>query len=631
MCGICGVFNYNIKHRLDSSGIEAMNATMKHRGPDDDGFYVQQNIGLGHRRLSIIDLATGHQPLSNEDKTVWIAYNGEIYNYLNLRNELESKGHVFRTKSDTETIIHAYEEYGADCVDRLRGMFAFAIWDEAKQRLFLTRDRLGIKPLYYYIDKDSVVFASEIKALLAWGIKAEVNKRVLDSYVTLGYVPAPNTMFKGIYKLLPGHNLICSNGEVKLHKYWDFDHIQPEEKPESYYSERLLELLSECIDIRLMSEVPLGVFLSGGLDSSIIVSMLGQRDYKPLRTFSVGYHRKYEDCELEYADIVAQKFNTEHHELNLESIDFFDLIPKIIWHLDEPVLEAPSVPLYLLSKFSREHVTVMLSGEGADELFAGYSIYKHMSVFEHYGLVPGFLRKGIINPVLKKMASSRRDIKYTDWLPLPLRQRYLGVQAELTGSFKERLYSADLKELAMEYNVEQDIMPYYERVRDKDALSQMLYVDTKVWLPDDLLLKADKMTMATSIELRVPFLDHKLVEFAATIPSRYKLRRWTEKYILKRAVAKSVPPAIINRPKRGFPIPISTWFAEGLGQNAREILLDSKTQQRGYFNRNFVEEMLQKQSQGREDWSSQIFLLIALEFWHRTFIDPGKPASQGLV
>ncbi len=621
MCGICGVFNYNLAHRVDSAKIAAMNATMAHRGPDDDGFYVKQNIGLGHRRLSIIDLESGHQPICNEDKTVWIAYNGEIYNYLNLRRELESKGHRFRSKSDTETIVHAYEEYGASCIDNLRGMFAFAVWDEMKQRLFLVRDRLGIKPLYYYFDKDTVVFASEIKAILKWGVKAEVNQRVLDSYLSLGYVPAPNTMFKGIYKLLPGHSLTCSKGEIKLYQYWDFDHIQPEEKPESYYSKRVLELLDECIAMRLMSEVPLGVFLSGGLDSSAVVSILGQRDYKPLSTFSVGYNRQHEDCELKYADIVAQKFQTEHHVLNLESIDFFELIPKIIRYMDEPVLEAAAIPLYLLSKFARKHVTVMLSGEGSDELFGGYLIYKHMCVMERYNLIPRFLRQGIINPALKKMAASRRDVKYTDWLPLPLDQRYLGVKAEVTDSLKDWLYSADLKKLAAQYSVQQELMPYYERVKDKDALSQMLYVDTKVWLPDDLLLKADKMTMATSMELRVPFLDHKLVEFAASIPSRYKLKRWTEKYILKQAVAKIVPPVILNRPKKGFPVPVSTWFAKDLHQQTRDVLLDLKTRQRGYFNQHAIEKVLHKQSQGKEDWSAQIFSLIALELWHRIFID----------
>ncbi len=621
MCGICGVFNYDLKHKVDASKIEAMNTTMRHRGPDDDGFYIKQNIGLGHRRLSIIDIESGHQPLCNEDKSIWIAYNGETYNYLQLRRELQHKGHSFSSKSDTETIVHAYEEYGAGCVDRLRGMFAFAIWDEAEQRLFLVRDRLGIKPLYYYFDKNTVAFASEIKAILAWGVKAEVNQRVLDSYLSLGYVPAPNTMFKGIYKLLPGHSLICSKGELKLHKYWDFDHIQPEDKPESYYAERLLELLSECIDMRLMSEVPLGVFLSGGLDSSAVVSILGQKVYNPLRTFSVGYNRRHEVCEFKYADIVAQQFQTEHHELNLESIDFFDLIPKIIWYMDEPVLEAAAIPLYLLSKFAREHVTVMLSGEGADELFGGYLIYKHMCAMERYSLVPRFLRQGLINPVLTKLAASRRDVKYTDWLPLPLEQRYLGVKAEVTDRLKGWLYSDDLKKLATQYSVQQELMPYYERVRGKDALAQMLYVDTKVWLPDDLLLKADKMTMATSMELRVPFLDHKLVEFAAGIPSRYKLKRWTEKYILKQAVAKIVPPTILNRPKKGFPVPLATWFAKDLNQKARDILLDTKTRERGYFNPHSIEKILQKQSQGKEDWSAQIFSLITLELWHRTFID----------
>jgi asparagine synthase (glutamine-hydrolysing) len=620
MCGICGVFFYQ-QQKPHRETLKKMNATMRHRGPDGEGYYFGDNIGLGHRRLSIIDLESGQQPMSNEDKTVWIAYNGEVYNYRELQAQLSQKGHLFRTHCDTESIIHAYEEYGEACVEKLRGMFAFAIWDEPRQRLFLARDRLGIKPLYYYLGRDSVAFASEIKALLAWGVKAEVNRQVLDSYLTLGYVPAPQTMFAGIYKLLPGHSLTCTREGTRLRKYWDFDHLQPEERPESYYTEKLMGLLSDCVDMRLMSEVPLGVFLSGGLDSSTVVSILGQRAYKPLRTFSVGYHRRYDDCELKYADIIARRFHSEHHELNLDSVDFFDLIPKIIWHLDEPVLEAAAIPLYLLSKFAREHITVMLSGEGSDELFGGYLIYKHMCAMEYFGLMPGWLRHNIIGPLMKRLANSRRAVKYSDWFPLPLAQRYLGVKAELTDGLREKLYSAELKNLAVQHSVQQEIMPYYERVQHKDALAQMLYVDTKLWLPDDLLTKADKMTMATSVELRVPFLDHKLVEFAATIPSRYKLRRWTEKYILKQAVAKIVPPAIVQRPKRGFPVPISAWFAEGLKQQASEILLDTRTRQRGYFNHRFLETMLQEQSWGKEDWSAQIFSLIALELWHRIFID----------
>jgi asparagine synthase (glutamine-hydrolysing) len=621
MCGICGILNYDIEQPVEPSIMKAMNDVMLHRGPDDEGFYVKGNIGLGHRRLSIIDLATGQQPMSNEDKTVWIVYNGEIYNYLNLRKDLQNRGHLFSTHSDTETIVHAYEEYGAACTELIRGMFAFAIWDAPRQRLFLARDRLGIKPVYYSLEQNRILFASEIKALLAGGVRAEVNQQALDSYLTLGYVPAPNTMFKGIYKLLPGYNLTVSKGDVRLNKYWDFDHIQPQERPESYYSEKLLELLTDCVDMRLMSEVPLGVFLSGGLDSSTVVSILGKKDYKPLRTFSVGYNRRYEDCELEYADIVAKHFQTEHHELNLESLDFFELITKIIWHMDEPVLEAAAIPLYLLSQFSRRYVTVMLSGEGSDELFGGYLIYKHMCAMEYFDLMPDWLRSNALGPLMRRLANSRRAVKYSDWFSLPLEKRYLGVKAEVTDTMRNWLYSPGLRELAARHSVLQDILPYYERVREKDALSQMLYVDTKVWLPDDLLTKADKMTMANSIELRVPFLDHKMVEFAAAIPSRYKLKRWNEKYILKQAVAGIVPQAIINRPKRGFPVPISTWFANELNQKAKEVLLEEKTQQRGYFNRQSLEAMLDKQSKGKEDWSAQIFSLLTLELWNRKFID----------
>ncbi len=631
MCGICGIMHYAGEKTIDREILKEMTDSMVHRGPDDSGSYLgwdagrdRARLGLGHRRLSIIDLsAQGHQPMSNEDGTVWIVYNGEVYNFSSLKSDLIKKGHRFKSNTDTEVIVHLYEEEGKACVGKLRGMFAFAVWDEKKKNLFLARDRLGIKPLYYYFNDKTLIFASEIKSLLkSKEIIPEVNRAVLDAYLTFGFVPAPHTMFKNVYKLLPGHTLTYANERIVTEKYWDFDQIeQSPGRKESDYAREFMELLDECVKMRLISDVPLGVFLSGGLDSSTVVALMSRMAAGRVKTFSVGYKNK-EANELEYARIVARKFNTEHHEFCLEPTDFYECIPKLIWHFDEPVVEAAAIPLYFISKLSRQHVTVLLSGEGADELLGGYSIYNRMRSMEQYRRLPLFLRNKVFDPLLLNfIASDKKKKKYSQWLNLPLEQRYLGVACELAHDFKNSLYSADFNNDGRSQKTFEYLSPYYEQVRNKDALTKMLYVDTKVWLPDDLLVKADKMTMATSVELRVPFLDYKLVEFAASIPSRFKIKNGVNKYLLKKAASRLLPPEVVYRKKQGFPVPIKAWFRGDFNEKIADVLLDPKSVQRGYFNKEHIVKMLAMHKQGRDELSKLLFSLTVLEIWHRVFID----------
>jgi len=633
MCGICGFVSLNGNESISKNCLSAMNNVMQHRGPDDEGTYfdcpIGENsfsVGLGHRRLSIIDLSVqGHQPMSNEDGSVWIVYNGEVYNFIELKDFLIKKGHKFKSHTDTEVIIHLYEEKGKECVNYLRGMFAFAIWDTKKKILFAARDRLGIKPFYYYYDSDKLVFASEVKSILKSGkVQPQVNKEVIDAYLTFGYVPAPQTMFSDIIKLQPGYMLTYEQGKLSVEQYWDINGIeQSQDKGEEYYLEQFRGLLGDCVKMRLISDVPLGVFLSGGIDSSTVVGLMSRMSpEKQVKTFCVGYKDK-QSSELEYARIVAKYFNTEHHEFYLEPADFYSFIPKLVWHLDEPVVEAAAIPLYFISKLAHEYVTVLLSGEGADELFAGYYIYKKMEMIESYRRLPSWIRKNFSDPLLiNSIVSDKKKKMFRHYLNLPLEERYLGVSVELTPEIKSQLYDP---EFSLEYgNLKlpyEYLSPYYRRISHKDALTKMLYIDTKVWLPDDLLIKADKMSMATSVELRVPFLDYKLVEFAMSVPSKYKMHNSTTKYLLKKSVKSLLPKEIIHRKKKGFPVPINAWFKGDFSEKAAAVLMDGKSLKRGIFRSDNIAKLIKTHKQGKEDYSRLLFSLIMLEFWHNIFID----------
>jgi asparagine synthase (glutamine-hydrolysing) len=608
--------------------------TMIHRGPDDDGFFVEGNVGLGHRRLSIIDLGGGKQPIFNEDESAVIMFNGEVYNYAALTEELVARGHSFRTRSDTEAIIHAYEEYGDDCVSRLRGMFAFAIWDRRKKRLLLVRDRLGIKPVYYYMGGGILAFASEIKALLELPeIPREVDPDALDLYLSLRYVPGPRTMFKNIFKLQPGHLLVADHSGVQTKKYWDLEYREPEHGSLKSYLESFEELLEESVRLRLVAEVPLGVFLSGGLDSSAILALMSKATGgERVSSFSVGYEEsageENEANEFEYARMASAAFAADHHEFRVGVTGFRDLVPDLVWHLDEPLADPSCIPLYLISKLARRYITVVLSGEGADEALAGYGIYHKMLALDRIYNGLGPLASPLAS-LLSRLAPGESVRRYMSLSGLPLESRYRGVSRGLSPALKQRLLGRK-NAPGSENLVDELFGSYFRKVEKASPLDRMLYVDAKVWLPDDLLLKADKMTMANSLELRVPFLDHKFLEFTAGLPGHLKLHGGNGKFLLREAMRGVLPEPIINRSKKGFPVPTEPWLRGGLVEFTREALLSPDSSCRRFMDSRVVEEIVNQHQLGRTDRHQEIWTLLIFEFWHRLFIEGSlnRPARQ---
>jgi asparagine synthase (glutamine-hydrolysing) len=624
MCGICGIVKFDNSDPVDQVVIERMTESLAHRGPDDAGYFVQGQVGLGHRRLSIIDLSGGRQPIFNEDRSAAIIFNGEIYNYRALAAVLSSAGHIFKTRSDTETILHAYEEYGDDCVDQLRGMFGFAIWDRGKRRLLLARDRLGVKPIYYYRNDRFLAFASEIKSLLeVESIPREVDPESLDMYLSLRYVPGPRTMFKNIFRLQPGHILVADDSGVRTTKYWDITYPDLEPRSPEYLLERFRELLDESVRMRLISEVPLGVFLSGGLDSSAILAMMtAATEGERVKTFSVGYEalgaEEEAANEFDYARLAARSFASEHHEYRLDAKGFAEFVPELVRFLDEPLADPSCIPLYFISKLAREHITVVLSGEGADEILAGYGIYGRMLALNRIYGGSGALRG--LAPWMARLMPSERLRHYVRMCGEPLESRYRGVSRGFSAEGKLRLIGADRMQRS-EQRLQEIFGGYFNAVRDASPLDQMLYVDAKVWLPDDLLIKADKMTMANGLELRVPFLDHKMVEFAATLPNASKAGGRGGKTLLRQAMRGILPDAIIDRPKKGFPIPIGSWLRTSLRQFTRDHLLAPDSACSRYFDRDETTRLVHEQEQGTVDRSQEIWTLLVFEFWHRHFIE----------
>jgi asparagine synthase (glutamine-hydrolysing) len=636
MCGICGIVNFDGSDPVDRIVIERMTESLAHRGPDDAGYFVEGRVGLGHRRLSIIDLSGGRQPIFNEDRSAAIVFNGEIYNYRDLAEALKTAGHTFRTRSDTETILHAYEEYGDDCVQQLRGMFGFAIWDGAKQRLLLARDRLGVKPVYYYRDRHFLAFASEIKSLLEIrSIPREVDPDAFDMYLSLRYVPGPRTMFKNIFRLQPGHVLVADDSGIRITKYWDIDYPDPEPHSPEFLLERFRELLDESVRMRLLSEVPLGVFLSGGLDSSAILATMSKyAGDSRVKTFSVGYQasRAEETAsnEFEYARLAADAFASEHHEYRLDATHFAEFVPDLVSYLDEPLADPSCIPLYFISKLAREHITVVLSGEGADEILAGYGIYSKMLALDRIYAGAGPLSR--LAPWIANLAPSEKLRHYVRMCGQALETRYRGVSRGFTEEGKLRLVGADrMKQSERQFR---DVFGgYFKAVENASPLDRMLYVDAKVWLPDDLLIKADKMTMANGLELRVPFLDHKMVEFAATLPNASKIHGKGGKTLLRSAMRGVLPDAIIDRPKKGFPIPIGSWLRTSLRQFTRDHLLARDSACSRYVDRDETARLVEEHEQGRADRSQEIWTLLVFEFWHRHFIEdhPAAPGRHALM
>ncbi len=628
MCGIAGIVNFNGAGIVDKAVVEKMTRALAHRGPDDDGFFVEGQVGLGHRRLSIIDLSGGKQPIFNEDESAAIVFNGEIYNYRDLAARLASAGHIFKTRSDTETILHAYEEYGDDCVQHLRGMFGFAIWDRRARRLLLARDRLGVKPVYYYCDGRFLAFASEIKALLEIpSIPREVDPESLDLYLSLRYVPGPRTMFKNIFRLLPGHLLVADDAGMRTKKYWDINYAVSELRQPRQLVEQFRGLLDESVRLRLISEVPLGVFLSGGLDSSAILAIASKLcQGERVKTFSVGYEalNAQEEAanEFDYARLAANAFSSDHHEYRLSAKEFESSASDLVWHLDEPLADPSSIPLYFVAKLAREHITVVLSGEGADEILAGYGIYPRMLALDQiYRRSPAKL----VAPLVARFTPSEAVRNYVRMSGQPMEARYRGVSRGFSNEGKRRLVGND-RMTQSEHHLQDIFGTHFQAVRSASPLNQMLYVDAKVWLPDDLLIKADKMTMANGLELRVPFLDHKLVEFAAALPDDRKLNG-TGKAILRQAMRGVLPVPIIDRPKKGFPIPIASWLRGPLRQFTHDHLLARHSACSSYFECGAVAQVVGEHERSRVDRSEEIWTLLVFELWHRRFIENHEERS----
>jgi asparagine synthase (glutamine-hydrolysing) len=602
--------------------LTAMARTIAHRGPDDHGLFIGDGIGLAHRRLSIIDLAGGHQPLANEDGKVVVTFNGEIYNYAELTRRLESRGHRFATRSDTEVIVHGYEEYGDDCVLEMRGMFAFALWDERRRRLLLTRDRLGIKPLYYWSRPGLLVFGSEIKALLAHPeVKAEVDPEALELYLSLRYVPGPRTLFQGIFKLPPGHQLVADPHGFRLRRYWDLPADAEGSIPAADAVARFSELLEESVRLRLISEVPVGVFLSGGLDSTTVLAELSRvAPGRRFHAYTVGYRGESEADkaadEIGYARLAAHTFGAEHHVLRISDQTFRDALPEVIWYLDEPVADPASVPLFLISRLARDTITVVLSGEGADEILGGYGIYRRMLALERVHRLLGGAR--MPQAITRSMPGERLG-HLASLVGLPLESRYRGVSRAFLPATRARLLGQG--DVARSCRYADDLFAeLYGRVAHVSPLGRMLYVDTKTWLPDDLLIKADRMTMANAQELRVPLLDHRLVELAARLPPTCKVRGRTGKALLREATAGRVPAAILERPKKGFAVP-TVPLLRRLDGYTRELLLDRSAACRSWFDPKVVTRLLDEHASGAASRDQELFALLVFELWHGTFVD----------
>lgn len=632
MCGIAGIVGLSGETQANPAVLRRMCGVMSHRGPDDEGIYTEGRAGIGMRRLSIVDLATGHQPLSNEDDSLWIVFNGEIYNHAALREQLIAAGHAYRTKSDTETIIHLYEQYGRECVERLRGMFAFAIWDRRRKSLFIARDRLGIKPLYYTKTAKEFLFGSEIKVLLEHpDTRPELNRRTVPEYLAFGYLSGDETLYCGVRKLMPGHWLELNEaGEIKIEQYWDVAPVVDEpRRDESYYVNAYRELLEGAVKSHLMSDVPLGVFLSGGVDSSAVAALMTQIRREPIETFSVGYaEQSY--SELPYARTVAQHIQSMHHEVSVSSDDFFDALPKLIWHEDEPITWPSSVALYFVAELARERVKVVLTGEGSDETLAGYSRYaftlKNRALDNVYrGLVPRSLRTGI-----------RKFIGESEWINATARRKlshsFLGTDGESWTSFYfDNFFSAFRQEDQFELltpSFRQEVPPgaAYRHVMQiwehssGELLERLLYTDLKTYLVE-LLMKQDNMSMAASIESRVPFLDHVLVEWAMRVPANIQIHGLAGKRILKKAMEGLLPNSILYRPKLGFPTPWSGWLAGPRLDTIERMLLEPRSLERGFFAREAVERLFREHRAKYRDHYDRIWRLLNFELWQRVCIE----------
>jgi asparagine synthase (glutamine-hydrolysing) len=628
MCGIVGIVRRS-GQSVDEGVLASMCDAIRHRGPDDDGFYLKDSVGLAMRRLAIIDLAHGKQPIANEDETAWIVFNGEIYNYLELRSKLEKLGHSFRTNSDTEAIVHAYGEFGADCPRHLRGMFAFAIWDEREGELFIARDRVGKKPLLYSLTPaGDLVFGSEFRALLCHPqVSRDVDYEAIHHYLSFMCVPAPLTAFTAIRKLEPGHSLrFTRDGEIKIERYWEPDFNRKEKWTEEEAGERAVAVLREAVRVRLMSEVPLGAFLSGGIDSSAVVALMSEESSERVKTFSIGFEEQ-DFSELHHARRVAERVGADHHEFIVRP-DAMEVLPTLVEHYGEPYADSSAIPTYYVSRETRRHVTVALNGDGGDECFAGYERYAAMQLAETYRRVPSALREGVIRQLIELMPSSEirrsrvRDVKrFARAASLPAVERYLRWISVFDSDAKDSLYTDEFRARMRPHRAADFIAPWFARANGAGVVDAALLADTMTYLPNDLLVKVDIASMANSLEARSPFLDHHVIEFAASLPSELKLRGRTTKYLLKKVLRKLVPVENLERRKQGFGVPIGHWFRGEMKGFLREILLTEKSLNRGLFKPEAVRRLVEDHVAGRADHSHRLWTLLMLELWFNRFID----------
>lgn len=630
MCGICGI----VKREGDKSAIERqirqMSDQIRHRGPDDGGAYFWGDdavVGLGHRRLSIIDLSVaGHQPMSNENGTIWVVLNGEIYNYDTLKDELLKKGHVFKSTSDTEVILHSYEEYGKDCVKHFRGMFAFALWDQNKQVLLLARDRVGKKPLLYHYARGVFCFASEFSAILASGvINKEVNNEAIHYYLTLGYIPAPITVYNGVFKLPPAHLLTLEKGKLEIEQYWQLNYQQKIDISEEEAANEVLRLLKEAVKIRLHSDVPLGAFLSGGIDSSAVVAVMSQFCDRRVKTFSIGFEDG-DYNELKFARIIANRFNTDHNELIVKS-DALKILPILVERYGEPFADSSCIPTYCVAQETKRYVTVALNGDGGDELFAGYERYQAMSGAEFYRGLPIILKKiisgitGIFPDSIEQKNRFRRVRRFFEGAELPELNRYMKWVGIFDDKLRRDIYTQHFQEISSKADILKFIGWLSIDQKKMSLIDRLLYMDTTTYLPGDLLTKVDIASMANSLEARSPFLDHKFMEFVAMLPARYKLKYTTKKYILKKALKDLLPDSIIHRRKMGFGIPVGKWFRNELNGFVRSALVSKRFSSRGYFKPEAIKHMVNQHIGEKADYSFQLWAILMLELWHQRYTD----------
>jgi len=647
MCGICGKISFDGKPVREDL-LRKMCRSFSYRGPDDHGTYITDsildngkrvNLGLGHQRLSIIDLSSaGHQPMTNEDGTIWITYNGEVYNFKELRSDLKHKGHIFKSDTDTEVILHLYEEEGIDAVHRLNGMFAFAIWDENASRLWVCRDRIGIKPLVYYWDEKHFAFASEIKALLSDpAIPKELDHEALYLYFAFNYVPAPYTIFKAIRKLEPGHFLILEQGKLEVKKYWDVDPTKVSDssshefvKQETVFKKHLYEYLSDAVQKRLIADVPLGAFLSGGIDSSIIVALMARHSNQAVKTFSIGFKEDKLFDETHYAREVADRLKTDHREFKLSYRDMLDVLPDVLNTFDEPFADSSAIPTYIVSRETRKHVTVALSGDGGDELFAGYRSYLGEYWYQKYILIPAIIREGFIEKIAHKLPDSR-DVKLLEYA-----RRLKKFIKSTKGSFAERVFALkevfprDIRQkLLLESKLTENPSledPALSRVQKflnisyNDRINKILYSDLKDSLPGDMLTKVDWMSMKNSLEVRVPFLDHRVVELAFNMQGALKLYKGKTKYILKETFKELLPPSLLRRPKAGFEIPIGRWLKTDLKFLIEKNLAEDRIREQGIFEYEIIEKLIHGHMSNRTDTSWMLWNLIVFQHWYDKYL-----------